>query len=330
MARAYARRFATAIVSLVLAVGLFPENFAARAEDQQLSVCVLVPHFKDEYWLSVGYGLEHEARIHAVDLLFYEAGGYQSLDNQVAQLKKCSNQGVDAILVGAVSSNHPDLLTAIHDVAEVVPVFGLVNELHSEDLSGRIGVDWQKMGQVLGDFLATMHPSGTAQKRAVLISGPTESGWVAPLELGLREGLKGSSVEIVAVFSADTGLRQQLNAVEDAFISVPDINLLIGSAPAVEATVGLRETTGLYADVELVSTYISHTIKRSILNGSVLAVPFDDPVQQGELALKQALGFLQTGRKGGLAGPEIRLFNHKESSKMTAPLSPSGFFPEIQ
>ncbi|MEP4037516.1 hypothetical protein [Pseudophaeobacter sp.] len=148
----------------------------------------------------------------------------------------------------------------------------------------------------------------------------------APLELGLREGLKGGSVEIVAVFSADTGLRQQLNAVEEAFASVPDIDLLIGSAPAVEAIIGLREVTGLYTNVELVSTYISHTIKRSILNERVLAVPFDDPVQQGELALKQALRVLQTGRKEGLAGPEIRLFNHKESSKMTAPLSPSVFF----
>ncbi|NDW54256.1 TMAO reductase system periplasmic protein TorT [Aliiroseovarius sp. PrR006] len=330
IARPYARRIATAIVGLFFAANLYVEDAQAQAGDTGLSICVLVPHFKDEYWLSVGYGLEHEAQGHTLDLLFYEAGGYQSLDSQISQLNECAARQVDAILIGAVSSDHPDLLSAIHDVSEKLPVFGLVNELHSKDLSGRIGVDWRQMGQVLGDYLASKHPTGSAPKRAVLISGPVESGWAPPLELGLRAGLSDSSIEIVGVFSADTGLRQQLKAVEDAFATIPDIGLLIGSAPAVEATIGLSDVTDLGDGVDLVSTYISHTIKRSIMNGSVLAVPFDDPVQQGELALKQALRFLRTGHKGGLDGPKIALYSHQESSDRSVQLSPSGYFPEIQ
>ncbi len=302
----------------------------AQAGVAKRAICVLVPHFKDEYWLSVGYGLEHEAQRHAADVLFYEAGGYQGLARQIAQLNQCASKGADAILIGAVSSDHPNLLTAIQDASRTVPVFGLVNDLHSPDLSGRIGVDWQQMGQVLGAYLAKKHPAGSAPKRAVLISGPVVSGWVAPLEYGLRAGLMPSSIEIVDVFSADTGLRQQLNAVEDAFAHFPDIDLLIGSAPAVEATVGLIEATILSADVGLVSTYISHTIKRSIMNGRVMAVPFDDPVQQGKLALQQALKVLETGQKGNVEGPMITLFSHENSGHSTAPLSPSDYFPEIQ
>ncbi|MCK0143632.1 TMAO reductase system periplasmic protein TorT [Aliiroseovarius sp. F20344] len=330
IARPYARPIATAIIGLSFAVGLSAEDVKAQTNEAELSICVLVPHFKDEYWLSVGYGLEHEAQGHSLDLMFFEAGGYQSRDSQISQLNECAARQVDAILIGAVSSDHPDMLATIRDVSQKLPVFGLVNELHSEDLSGRIGVDWQQMGQVLGDYLALRHPFGSPPKRAVLISGPVESGWAPPLELGLRSGLSDSSIEIVGVFSADTGLRQQLKAVEDAFATIPDIDLLIGSAPAVESTVGLSRVTDMNADVDLVSTYISHTIMRSILNGRVLAVPFDDPVQQGELALNQVLRSLQTGRKGGLEGPTIRLFTHDEKSKMDIPLSPSGYFPEIQ
>lgn len=330
IARPYARRIATAIFVLAFLACLPAGEVEAQGDETNLSICVLVPHFKDEYWLSVGYGLEHEAQGHTLDLLFYEAGGYQSRDNQIAQMNECAARQVDAILIGAVSSDHPDLLSAIRDVSQQRPVFGLVNELDSEDLSGQIGVDWQQMGKVLGDYLALRHPLGSPPKRAVLISGPVESGWAPPLESGLRQGLSDSSIEIVGVFSADTGLRQQLEAVEDAFATFPDIDLLIGSAPAVESTVGLRKVTDINTGVELVSTYISHTIKRSILNGSVLAVPFDDPVEQGKLALNQVLRVLQTGRKGGFEGPDIRLFTHEDKTKMKVPLSPSGYFPEIQ
>lgn len=326
----YARRIATAIFGLVIAADLFADGVTAQSNEAELSICVLVPHFKDEYWLSVGYGLEHEALGHTLNLLFFEAGGYQARDNQISQLNECAARQVDAILIGAVSSDHPDLLAAIRDVSPELPVFGLVNELHSDNLAGQIGVDWQQMGLVLGDYLARRHPSGSPPKRAILISGPVESGWARPLEQGLRTRLRDSSIEIVGVFSADTGLREQLKVVEDAFATIPAVDLLIGSAPAVEATVGLSNVIDMNADLDLVSTYISHTIKRSILNGSVLAVPFDDPVQQGELALNQALKFLQTGRKSGLEGPVIKLFTHDKKSQMKVPLSPSGYFPEIQ
>lgn len=330
IAKSYARRIATAIVATSLAVGFYPPGATAQDEEANLQVCVLVPHFKDEYWLSVAYGLEHEARVHGLEPLFYEAGGYQSMGRQVDQLNECVGRGVKAILIGAVSSDHPVLLSAIHHVSEQVSVFGLVNEVHSSDLSGRIGVDWREMGQVLGDYLAMSHPAGAAPKRAVLVSGPEESGWAPPLERGLRGGLAGSSIEIVGVFSADTGLRQQLRAVEASFETVPDIDLLIGSAPAVEATVGLGHATELSADIDLVSTYISHTIKRSVINGRVLAVPFDDPMQQGALAVQQVLRVLETGRKEGLEGPEIRIFSHEKNGEMVVPLSPSDYFPEIQ
>lgn len=320
----------TAIAGLVFVVILSVGDAKAQSRDADLSICVLVPHFKDEYWLSVGYGLEHDARRHRLDLLFYEAGGYQSVEAQIAQINECGARQVDAVLIGTVSADHPDLLSAIRDVSEKLPVFGLVNELHSDDLSGWIGVDWQQMGQVLGDYLSIRHPAGSPPKRAVLISGPVQSGWAPPLERGLRTGLSDSSIEIVGVFRADTGLRQQLKAVEDAFATFPDIDLLIGSAPAVEATIGLSQATDMDDGVDLISTYISHTIKRSILNGRVLAVPFDDPVQQGKLALRQALRFLKTGRKSGREGPEIRLFTHRPNGDLTISLSPSGYFPEIQ
>ena len=305
-------------------------NPAPAAADDRHRICVLVPHFKDEYWLSVGYGLEQEARRHAVDLLFFEAGGYRSRAEQIAQLNDCAARGVDAVLLGAVTSDHPELLSAIADVSRKVPVFGLVNELNSKNLSGRIGVDWAQMGQVLGTYLAIRHPAGSPVRRAVLISGPSEAGWTGPLEQGLRDGLAQSSIDIAAVFRTDTGLRQQLAAVEDAFATFPDLDLLIGTAPAVEAAIGLVTATDRQSDVALASTYISHTIKRSVMNGRVLAVPFDDPRQQGALAIRQVLKVLDRGRPAGREGPGVLLIDGSRGRIGTVELSPADYFPVIQ
>lgn len=318
-------------MAVVLAAPLLGLRADPVSASEARQVCVLVPHFKDEYWLSVGYGLEQEADRHSIEVLFYEAGGYRARVTQIAQLNDCAARGVDAILIGSVTSDHDALLSAIRDVSARVPVFGLVNELHSPDLSGRIGVDWRQMGLVLGRYLAKQHPAGTAPQRAVVVSGPDESGWVGPLEQGLRAGMTASSIEIHAVLGADTGLRQQLALVEEALATVPQVDLLIGSAPAIEAAIGLTSSTGQHSDVRLAATYISHTIKRSVANGRVLAVPFDDPRQQGMLALRQVLAVLETGtRRTQLDGPEITLISGENGLVDTVQLSPADYFPAIQ
>lgn len=127
--------------------------------------CVLVPHFKDEYWLSVSYGLEQEAARQNVDLLFFEAGGYDARAEQIEQLEQCQQRGVDAILIGAVTSDHPDLTGAVERIAQDIPVFALVNELHIEAISGRIGVDWRDMGSAIGHELSLRHPRNSPPKQ---------------------------------------------------------------------------------------------------------------------------------------------------------------------
>ena len=309
---------------------LLPRQAVATEVDTSQTFCVLVPHFKDEYWLSVGYGLEQQAKKQDVKLLFFEAGGYRSRERQIAQLHECRDRQVDAILIGAVTSEHPELLSAIAEVNRGVPVFGLVNELHAPELRASIGVDWEDMGLVIGLYLAARNPAGAEKKTAVLISGPPESGWIGPLEEGLRNGLDGSSLQLVAVFGADTGLRQQLALVEQALEEYPDTDYLIGSAPAVEAAIGLLNRESQTKQPTLISTYISHTIKRSLLNGQVLAVPFDDPMAQGDMAIRAAVGVIPLEKELDFIGPEVVLLTRDEGLPDNIWLSPSDYFPTIE
>ncbi len=302
----------------------------ARADSVEKPVfCVLVPHFKDDYWLSVGYGLQQTAG-DDVTLLFYEAGGYRALPRQIAQLQTCTARGVDAVLIGAVSSDDSELLAAVADVAGQIPVFGLVNALHSDALRGRIGVDWRRMGLILGRDLATRHPAGSPPRKAALITGPPESGWPAALLAGLRDGLRDSSVTLVEVLGADTGLRQQLALVEDVLIRHPDIDYLLGSAPAIEAALGLTDRLPPSDRPDLIATYISHTVKRGLINGRVASVPFDDPVRQGAMAIRQARDTIARKDAAGTTGPAIRLLTRTDKALRAITLAPADYFPTIR
>ncbi|WP_240793943.1 TMAO reductase system periplasmic protein TorT [Pseudorhodobacter turbinis] len=291
--------------------------------------CVLVPHFKDEYWLSVGYGLEQEAARQNVELLLYEAGGYHARTEQIKLLNACAARGVDAILIGAVTSNHPELSQAIARIAQDVPVFGLVNELHSDALSGRVGVNWQDMGFAIGHHLRELHPKGTPPKTAVFISGPRIAGWTGPLEAGLRDGLADSAVTITGVFEDDTGLRQQLAAVETALEQHPEADFLIGSAPAVEAAIGLLAAQKRPQAPKLLSTYISHTVLRGLMNGDVLAASYDDPIGQGILAIRQAVNANASDNSEASVGPDVVLLAKGAQSVQRVRISSADYFPAI-
>lgn len=331
MAQCYGHSIRRSIALWAAAVIVLASTAAANATEPA-RFCVLVPHFKDEYWLSVGYGLETEAARQGTELLFFEAGGYNARGSQISQLSDCLTRGVDAILIGTVSSDHPDLLDAVARAAQQRPVFGLVNALASAELSGRIGVDWFDMGHSVGRYLAARHPAGSPPVSAVLISGPQEAGWTGPLETGLRAAVDGSSLTISAVLGADTGLREQLRLVEDALAAWPQSDYLIGSAPAIEAAMGhfAQHDLGATDHPKLIATYVNHTIKRGLIGRQVMAAPFDDPMEQGRMALRQALGVLEGRDVATSAGPLIRLMEPGSPELQALQMSPPTYFPTIE
>lgn len=304
-------------------------NGALASDSQRL--CVIVPHFKDEYWLSVGYGLEQAADAAAAELLTFESGGYHSIERQIELLDTCLAAGSDAILLGAVSANDPRLVDAVVAAEARVPVLALVNELAAPGLSGWIGVDWRAMGGAVGAFLSARAQGEGRPLKAVLVTGPTESGWAPILDEGLAESLARGPVEIVATYRADTGLREQLREVERALAEHRDADVLIGSAPAIEGAMALirRLPEGAHRPI-LVATYISHSVLRGLRGGQVAMVPFDDPIAQGRAGVELALRAVEGETFPGLSGPAILSVQSGTPDVRRIELSPSGFFPALQ
>ncbi len=292
------------------------------------SICVLVPHFKDEYWVSVGYGLDRAAQAQGVVLSLHEAGGYRATDQQVAQIDECLAKGAEVILIGAVQADDPALLAALARAAKQVPVVGLVNALDFPGLSGQIGVDWAEMGRVVGLALADRFSGPGQPVPALLISGPEGFRWAVLVEAGLRQGLAGSRVQIVGRYGSDTGLHEQFETLVTAIEAHPEAQVVIGSAPAIEAAMGYLAAHPDDPRPLLAATYLTHSVKRGIASGQVALAPFDDPIGQGEMAIALVTAIARGQPAARFVGPPIRLITQPIAH---APrLSSPDYFPDLK
>ena len=265
--------------------------------------CVLYPHLKDAYWLSVNYGMVEEARRLGVAFDVFEAGGYPNLSRQIDQLKGCASEEFDAVILGAVS--YAGLTAEVERIARLKPVIAAVNDIDDSGITAKASVPWTEMGAAAGRFLAERHPKGSPPVSVAWFPGPQGAGWVTFVESGFREALARSSAQIVMTRFGDTGTEEQVLLVEEVLETIPDVDYLVGSGPMAEAAVPILRARGLEGEVEVVSTYLSHAVYRGVVRGRILAAPTDSPVLQGRLSIEMAVRALEGGLTTRHAGPPV-------------------------
>ena len=132
--------------------------------------CVLYPHLKDAYWLSVNYGMVEEARRLGVAFDVFEAGGYPNLSRQIDQLKGCASDEFDAVILGTVS--YSGLTAEVERIARLKPVIAAVNDIDDSGITAKASVPWTEMGAAAGRFLAQRHPKGSPPVNIAWFPGP--------------------------------------------------------------------------------------------------------------------------------------------------------------
>lgn len=265
--------------------------------------CVLYPHLKDAYWLSVNYGMVEEARRLGVAFDVFEAGGYPNLSRQIDQLKGCASDEFDAVIVGTVS--YAGLTAEVERIARLKPVIAAVNDIDDSGITAKASVPWTEMGAAAGRFLAQRHPKGSPPVRVAWFPGPQGAGWVTFVEAGFREALADSSADIVITRFGDTGTEEQVLLVEEVLEAMPEVDYLVGSGPMAEAAVPILRARGLEGKVQIISTYLSHAVYRGVMRGRILAAPTDSPVLQGRLSIEMAVRTLEDRLTTRHAGPRV-------------------------
>lgn len=293
-------------------------------------LCVLFPHLKDAYWLSVNHGMVEEARQLGVGFNLFEAGGYPNLARQIAQLRECAAPKYDAVVVGTVS--YGGLTPLIKQIAARKPVIAVVNDIDPSGITAKASVPWREMGRAAGLELVRRHPKGSPPVDVVWLSGPRGAGWVDFTDKGFQEALADSSARIVRRMYGDTGREAQAQLVEQALAEEDRMDYLVGSGPMAEVAVSILRARARQEDTGIISTYMSHGVFRGIRRGRIIAAPADAPVMQGKLGIEMAVRALEGSLSVRHAGPAITMVRSDNLAQFdrAANLAPAGFLPTFQ
>lgn len=290
-------------------------------------LCVIFPHLKDPYWVATNYGVIEHAKALGVQVDLFESGGYPNLDKQIQQVKDCVAGRYDAILLGTVS--YDQMTPTVVEAAKSVPVFGTVNQIKGDGITGMVAVNWVDMGRAAGRYFQKTHPAGSKTVKVAWVPGPETAGWVKFTDQGFRETIKDAAVELVAVKYGDTGKDIQQSLINEVLDEVPDVDYIAGNAVAVEAAMGVLRQRGVNEKVKLVADYFTPAMYRGVRRGAIASAPTDSAALQGVLSVDQAVRHLEGKATAQHIGPVIFTVDSTNVGDfpVTESLAPTEFAP---
>jgi protein TorT len=258
--------------------------------EKKWHLCVLFPHVKDSMWVAAAYGAVEEAKRLGVKLTLLQAGGYENLPKQISQFDDCVAAKADAIITGAISE--AGMAKKFEEgLSKNIPQIMVINPVADAPVTAKVSVDYPVLGELAADYILKNYPEKKIEVSA--FPGPQGSGWAEGFYKGFEDTLKESSAEIVDTKWGDTGVAVQLKLVEDSLETYPDVSVLWGAPPAIEAAVGAVDNAGLSGKVDLVSSYENQAMLDLLRSGDVKAFPTLAPVLEARIAIDSAVRALE-------------------------------------
>jgi len=316
------------IVHCLFGFSVTANQVQANSNDK-IKLCAVYPHLKDSYWLSINFGMTEQAKQRSIELKVLEAGGYQNTDEQLRQIEQCIHWQASAILVGSV--NFEQLNQKLAQVNLHTPIFALVNEIATTNISGRTGVSWYQMGYKLGKYLVKHHQKNAKSTPSQLawFPGPKSGGGSLQSTKGLKAALANSPIELITIQHGLNEKITQFSLLKNTLKKYNNIDYLAGNAVMAEMAINEVAQLPEAQRPEILSHYLSHGVYRGIKRNKILMANSDQMVLQGKMAINQAVDYLQTGKIKTQQAPKIITIDQGNMKKVNAELSlsPSNFKP---
>jgi protein TorT len=264
-------------------------------------VCALLPGAQDKFWWGVSWGLVREAERLGVVMGVYQAGGYDKLDVQKAQLDACRALKPDAYIVAAITSDGLDAqAAAIADSGR--PLIDLINGMASPYVTAHILGNFRENARYGAEYIlehrAQWEKAAGRPLKVGWLPGPKGAEWADAMEVGALATLRRAGVEVVHGGYGATGMTVQMDLVRALFDRVPDVDVVFGNAVAIQAAANYlrsRHDGGTH----LVATYVTDGITDLIRDGTVELAASDSPIVQARIAVDLAVRALE-GRPHGV------------------------------
>jgi len=235
---------------LVTVVGLWSVAAAAPPPDapyprpprpaKAYRIGALITQLANPHFIGMAYGIEEEARALGATIILHDAGGYQFLDRQIAQMEDLIANRVDAILLVAVSG--PGTVPVVEKAyAARIPVININVMTANPHVAIRIRSDDKFLGRREGELMAQ---ALGGKGNVVMLKA---AAGASPFELrsaGFKEYLKANtSIRILGEQNSVNTPDQGLKLMEDFMQTFPQIDgvmcaadfLAIGAAQAIRA-----------------------------------------------------------------------------------------------
>jgi protein TorT len=255
------------------------------------NICLLLPHTDNPFMVSVLYGGIHEAEQMGVKLEALSAGGYPNVSRQINQIETCVTEGMNAIVLIAVSQ------TGLNDAVAAAAARGVVivdtiNGITSDKITARVVTSYGRIGETFGNYLADKHPKGSGPAKVLYMAGPAGASYVGFMEKGFRDAIKDSDVEVVKSLYAASSKAAQFPVVEDGLTAFPDVDYVAGNAPAIEAAYDVLREKG-NTKIRLIAGFVTPQVLNLVDEGKVEATVSASEVMQPAMAIDLAIRALE-------------------------------------
>ena len=268
------------------------ESFPRPAKpSRSYTIGVLVPQLTNPHFLGQAYGYMDEAERLGARVILHDAGGYQYLDKQIAQMEDLIASKVDAICLVAVSG--PGTVPVVDRAAAAgIPVVNVNVMTNNEKVAIRIRSDDTVIGEAMAKFLHERLKKGSV----VMQSGPAGASAFELRAKSFRAWIEKNSpgIKILGERHSLNTPDQGLKNMEDFLQTFPQIDAVYNSADfvAIGAAQALK-AAGKAGKVMIVTADFPADTERMVREGVVTQAVVQQPVTMGRWAIRAAVNILE-------------------------------------
>jgi periplasmic protein TorT len=253
---------------------------------------VVLPHLSNPFFVGQAYGYLDEAQQLGATVTLLEAGGYQYLDRQIAQVEDLIASRVDAIILVAI--NGPGTGSVVDEaVAAGIPVINCNVMTDSENVVTRIRSDDDVIGRMHADFMGERLGG---RGSVVMLRGAPGTSWAENRGNAFKQRLaeKFPGIEIVAEQYSQSTPADGLRLMEDFLQTVPQVDGVYNGADttAIGAAQALL-AAGKQGKTVVTATDFQIDTEKFMREGVVTQAVLQAPVTIGRWGVRAAINHLE-------------------------------------
>lgn len=255
------------------------------------TIGVLVPQLTNPHFAAMAFGYSDEAERLGARVILHDAGGYQYIDRQIAQMEDLIASKVDAICLVATSG--PGTVPVVdRAVAAGIPVINVNVMTSNQKVATRIRSDDVVIGRMMGEYLR-----GTLKKGTVVMqSGVAGASAFEIRAKAFREYITKNApgIKILGERHSLNTPDQGLKNMEDFLQTFPRIDAVYNSADfvAIGAAQALK-AAGKAGKVMIVTADFQPDTERLVREGVITQAVVQQPVTMGRWGIRAAVNVLE-------------------------------------